>query len=450
MPDLTFPKDFTWGAATAAYQIEGAANEDGRGQSIWDEFCRRPGAVLGDHNGETACDHYHRFREDIGLMRAMGLKAYRFSIAWPRIFPDGETGPNPKGLDFYKTLCEALLDAGITPFATLFHWDLPLALEKKYGGWRSKETAKRFADYADCVTRMLAGLVSNFITINETFCFTVLAHREDFNAMHAPGKIENRRTVNQIIHNALLGHGLALEAIKSVKPDAKVGFAETAEYFMPVYDTPLHIAAARKAFRRENLQILFPHFEGGYSAEFLSEEGPHAPDFDDSEMRAISAPMDFLGLNYYKSLVVRHADTEHGYEIIPVPKSMPRTHMDWPITPKGMYYLLKHTADYFGDTPIYITENGMAAEDAENENGEVLDLDRIEYYRQHLAMVSAAIDEGVPVKGYFAWSLMDNFEWSLGYNRRFGLVRVNYETQERTLKLSGRYYRDVIRANKVL
>lgn len=450
MFELEFPENFLWGAATSAYQIEGAVKADGRGVSIWDEFCRRAGKILENHDGSIACDHYHLFGEDVALMKAIGLKAYRFSIAWPRIFPHGEGKANNKGIDFYKSLCERLLEAGITPFATLFHWDLPLALEMKYGGWKSKETVYRFAGYAECMAKELGGYVNHFLTINEIFCFTVLSYRDDFNAMHAPGKLENRKTVNQIVHNALLAHGSALAAIKSIKPDAQVGFAEIAHYFMPVYDSDQHIEAARKAFRKENLQILFPRFEDGYDPAFLEAQGDDAPEYTDAEMKTISAPMDFLGLNYYHSSVVRHADNEQGYEVIPMPKSMPRTHMGWEITPRGIYYLLKHAEDYFGDIPKYITENGLSTADAETLEGEVLDYDRVEFYRQHLTQVCIAINSGVNLKGYFVWSLMDNFEWSKGYTQRFGLVRVNYTNQQRTLKLSAQYYRDVTKFNRVL
>lgn len=450
MPDYSFTDDFLWGAATAAFQIEGATKADGRGDCTWDEFCRRPGTIEMGHTGDPACDHYHLYREDVALMKSMGLGAYRFSIAWSRIFPDGEGAVNQKGLDFYKALCEELLKADIIPFATLFHWDLPLALEQKYGGWRSKETSRRFADYAEYMARMLDPYVDHFITINETLCFTILAHREDYNAMNAPGKIEPQGTVNQIVHNALLGHGLALQAIKSVRPDAQVGVAETAGYFLPVYDSPEHIRAAEIAFRKENQQILFPHFECGYADEFLEAQGADAPDFTDEEMEIIASPMDFLGLNYYHSQVVRHADNEAGYEIIEPPETMARNDMDWPITPKGIYWLLKHASEHFDGIPIYITENGMAAHDEVTSDGEILDFGRLEYYRQHLAMVSLAMQEGVCVKGYFAWSLMDNFEWAQGYTKRFGLVHVDYTTQKRTPKLSGHFFRDVIKANKVL
>lgn len=450
MPELAFPENFLWGAATSAYQIEGAVQQDGRGGSIWDEFCMRAGKILENHNGSIACNHYNLYKKDVALMKAIGLKAYRFSIAWPRIFPYGEGKANQKGIDFYKVLCECLLEAGITPFATLFHWDLPLALEMKYGGWKNKETVYRFADYAECVAKELGEYINHFITVNETFCFTILSYRDDFNAMHPPGKIESRKTVNQIVHNALLAHGLALEAIKNTKPGARVGFAETGNYFMPVYDSDKHIEAARNAFRKENLQILFPHFEDGYDAAFLEAEGAQAPVYSDKEMKAISAPMDFIGLNYYRSKVVRHADNEQGYEVVPVPKGMPRTHMGWEITPRGIYYLLKHASDYFGDIPKYITENGLSAEDVETEGGEVLDCDRIEFYRQHFIQLCIAIHAGVNLQGYFIWSLMDNFEWSKGYTHRFGLIRVNYSSQQRTMKLSGQYYRDVIKANCVL
>jgi beta-glucosidase len=450
MQQFTFPQDFIWGAATASYQIEGAVNEDGRGESTWDEFCRRPGRILENHDGSVACDHYHRFKSDVSLMKALGIDAYRFSIAWPRIFPSKEGTANVKGIDFYKSLCEELLKADITPYATLFHWDLPLVLEEKYGGWRSKETSKRFADYAHYIARELKDYIKHYFTINETLCFTLLAHHPYFNARHAPGKIENRKTVNQIVHNALLGHGLALLAIRQAQPDAKVGFAEVCDYFMPVYDSKENITAAKKAFRRENLQILFPHFDGEYDPVFLSEQGADAPEYTSEEMKAISAPLDFLGLNYYFCTIVRAADNEKGYEMIAYPNSMPKTHMDWCIAPKGIYYLAKFSKAYFGNIPIYITENGMAAEDVETVDGEILDLDRLEYYRQHLLMLSSAIKEGVNIAGYFAWSLMDNFEWSQGYTKRFGLYRVNYTNQKRTLKLSGEYYKNVIKANRVL
>jgi beta-glucosidase len=450
LSELAFPKNFLWGAATSAYQIEGAVHDDGRGKSVWDDFCTQAGKILENHNGSIACDHYHLFEKDVALMKIFGLKAYRFSIAWPRIFPDGEGQANQKGIDFYKTLCDFLLEAGITPFVTLFHWDLPLALEMKFGGWKSRETVYRFVDYAECVVRELGEYVNHFITINETFCFTILSYRDDFNAMHPPGIIEDRKTVNQIVHNVLVAHGLALEAIKNVKSCAQVGFAETGNYFMPVYDSDEHIEAARKAFRKENLQILFPRFEDGYDPAFLEAEGADAPEYTDKEMRAISAPMDFIGLNYYRSKVVRHANNEQGYEVVPVPKGMPRTHMGWEITPRGIYYLLKYATDYFGDIPKYITENGLSTEDVETEGGEVLDCDRIEFYRQHFTQLCLAIRAGVNLQGYFAWSLMDNFEWSKGYTQRFGLVRVNYTNQQRILKLSGKYYRDVIKANRVL
>lgn len=450
MRHFSFPKNFIWGAATASYQIEGAVKEDGRGESTWDEFCRRPGNILENHDGAVACDHYHRYESDVALMADLGLNAYRFSIAWPRIFPDGDGPVNQKGIDFYKALCEKLSAAGITPYATLFHWDLPLALEKKYGGWRSKETSKKFADYAACVADALKDYVSNYFTINETLCFTLLAHAAHATPRHAPGKIENRKTVNQVIHNALLGHGLAVSAIRAQHSGARIGFAEVGNYYMPVYDTDTHIAAARKAFRNENLQILFPHFDGKYDPKFLASEGPDAPEFTAKEMQAISAPLDFVGLNYYHCTAVRAAENENGYELLPFPCSMPKTHMGWNIAPKGIYYLARFCKDYFNDIPIYITENGMAAEDVETADGEILDLDRLEYYRQHLQMLSRAISDGVNIAGYFAWSLMDNFEWSQGYTRRFGLYRVNYTTQKRTLKLSGKYYREVIKANCVL
>ncbi|MGD9212364.1 MAG: family 1 glycosylhydrolase, partial [Desulfobacteraceae bacterium] len=316
---FSFPDNFQWGVATAAYQIEGAVKKDGREDCTWDEFCRRPGMILENHDGAIACDHYHRYKTDVALIKALGVDAYRFSIAWPRIFPHGEGPANQKGIDFYKSLCEELLKVGITPFATLFHWDLPLTLEQKYGGWRSKETVKRFADYAAYIANALGGYIKNFFTINETACFTLFAHTAKGDVFHAPGKIEPRKTVNQIVHNALLAHGSALLAIKDEIPNAQVGFAELCNSYMPIYDQKEHVDAAYKAFRKENLQILFPRFDGKYDPRFLEHGGSNAPEFTDEEMKIIASPMDFIGVNYYHCAAVRAADNADGYQVIPYP-----------------------------------------------------------------------------------------------------------------------------------
>jgi beta-glucosidase len=446
-PFFSFPDNFLWGAATASYQIEGAAREDGRGESTWDLFCRKAGKVAENHSGAVACDHYHLWQGDIDLMRKIGLQAYRFSIAWPRIFPEGEGKINQKGIDFYSKLVDGLLEAGITPFATLFHWDLPQTLQDKYGGWKSKVVPELFAEYCGVMAEKLGDRVTNWMTINEIVCFTILAHRAD---RHAPGGKETDQVTNQTVHNALLGHGMAMKAIRENSGNARVGIVENLSSPWPIYETEADIEAAKKAFRDMNSQILFPLFEGKYDEPvFTANHGP-LPEFTPEEMRLIGAPLDFIGYNFYQGPAFRAADNEKGYEAIPMPRNHPKTDMGWNITPKGLYWALKYTKEFMPELPLYITENGMAAADVELESGEIWDADRLEYYRTHLEVCSRAIQEGVDLRGYFAWSLMDNFEWAFGYTKRFGITRVNYTTQERTPKLSGRFYSDCIKANRVL
>jgi len=442
-----FPKDFIFGTATAAYQVEGGVNEDGRGLSTWDVFSRLPGRVWNNDNGDIACDQYHLYKEDVKLMKELNLDAYRFSIAWPRVFPEGKGKPNPKGLDYYERLIDELLKNNIKPFVTLFHWDLPQKLQDEYGGWKSKEVSKIFADYCEYVVGKLKDRVEFWSTINEIGCFTVLAHKFD---KHAPGGIEPDKVVNQTVHNALLGHGLALKVIKSIAPKAKVGLVENLAMCYPVYEEEQHIQAAKKAFYDRNQQILFPAMTGKYSEKFLKSAGNNAPEFNDEEMKLIGGKMDYIGYNMYFGYPVRYAENEDGYEYLPIPEFFPKTYMGWVITPKALYASLFYSKEFFGDIPIYITENGMAAKDVETKNGEVLDIDRLEYLRMHLTEVARAIKDGINVKGYFVWSLLDNFEWSYGYDKRFGIVRVNYSNQKRTIKLSGEFYRDVIKYRKVL
>ncbi|MGC8765454.1 MAG: GH1 family beta-glucosidase, partial [Brevinematia bacterium] len=448
MEVLTFPKDFIFGVSTSAYQIEGAADEDGRGPSVWDTFSKLPGRTWNNDNGDKACDHYHRYVEDIKLMKELNLDAYVFTISWPRIFPEGEGKPNPKGIDFYERLVDELLKNDIKPFATLFHWDLPQALQDKYGGWKSKDVSKLFSDYTAFVVDKLKDRVEYWITINEISCFTILAHKYD---IHAPGGIEPEKIVNQTVHNALLGHGLAARIIHEISSKLKVGLVENLSMVWPVYEEEKHINAARKAFYDKNQQILFPAMRGKYSEEWLKKIGKDAPDFNEEELKIIGERMDFIGYNMYTGEVVRHKDNEDGYEVFPYPQYFPKTYMGWPITPKAIYACLKFSTEFFGnEIPIYITENGMAAKDVETKDGEVLDIERIEFLRQHLEQVARALNEGINLKGYFVWSLLDNFEWAEGYDKRFGLVRVNYSSQKRTIKLSGEYYRNVIKSRRVL
>lgn len=447
MKESNFPVDFLFGVSTSAYQIEGAASEDGRGLSVWDTFSKLPGRTWNNDNGDIACDHYHRYKEDVKLMKELNLDAYVFTISWPRIFPAGDGKPNPKGIDFYQKLVDELLKYDIIPFATLFHWDLPQALQDKYGGWKSKDVSKLFADYTAYVVEKLKDRVEYWITINEISCFTVLAHRYD---IHAPGGREPEKIVNQTVHNALLGHGLAVKAIREISGSLKVGLVENLNMVWPVYEIKPHIQAAKKAFYDKNQQILFPVMSGKYSEEWLKKLGGDVPDFNEDELRIIGQRMDFIGYNMYTGEVVRHSENEAGYETLSYPLNFPKTYMQWPITPKAIYSSLKFSKEFFGDIPIYITENGMAGKDIETRNGEVLDIDRIEFLRQHLEQVARALQEGINVKGYFVWSLLDNFEWAEGYDKRFGLVRVNFWSQKRTIKLSGEYYRDVIKKRMVL
>ncbi len=448
MSFFTFPKDFIFGTATASYQVEGAVNEDGRGLSVWDTFSRLPGRIWNNDIGDVACNQYHLYLEDIKIMKELGLDAYRFSIAWPRVFPYGEGKPNQKGLDYYHRLIDELLKNNIKPFVTLFHWDLPQSLQDKYGGWKSKEVGKLFADYSAYVVNNLKDKVEYWSTMNEICCFTILAHVYD---KHAPGGIENKKVSNQTVHNALLGHGLALRAIReSGNKKTIVGTVENPLLSWPIYENEKHISAAKKAFYNRNQQILFPLMTGKYSEEWLNEMGENAPEFTEEEMKIIGGRLDYLGLNIYMGYPIRYSENENGYEIVPLPSNFPKTYMDWGITPKALYSTLKFVNEFFGNIPLYITENGMAAKDLETKNGEILDIDRVEFLRIHLEMVSRAISENIPVKGYFVWSLLDNFEWSHGYDSRFGIIRVNYSNQKRTIKLSGEYYRDVIKNRRVL
>lgn len=442
-----FPKNFTWGAATASYQIEGAVDEGGRGRSTWDTFCDDPGRILNGDSGDVACDHYHKWQEDIGLMRKLNLGAYRFSLAWPRILPEGDGSPNAEGIGFYDRLIDGLLEAGIEPWVTLFHWDLPQSLQDRFGGWRSRETVERFADYAALAADRFGDRVTNWFTINEIICFTTMAHSQD---RHAPGGLLPEKESHQTVHHGLVGHGKALRAIKDVRPTSRVGLVENLNAVWPIYETEEHIEAARLAFYAENQQRLFPAMTGRYDAETYMKVFGEMPEISDGDMEIIGTPADLIAYNYYSAAPVMAAGTESGYMKVRYPNGHPRTDMGWPVSPRGLYWSLRFGAEYFPGVDTYVAENGQAADDREERDGSVLDLDRMEFYRSHLEMCSRAISDGAPLKGYFAWSLLDNFEWAYGYAKRFGLVRVNYRTQERTVKTSGRYYADVIRANRVL
>jgi beta-glucosidase len=447
-----FPRDFTWGVATAAYQVEGAAREDGRGPSVWDTFCRRSGAIALDHNGDVACDHYHRFKQDVALMKELGVKAYRFSVSWPRVFPNDSRTINEKGLDFYKRLVDELRAAGIAPWMTLFHWDLPQWCEDKYRGWESRQCAQDFAEYAGVMSRQLGDQLAGMFTINEFVCFLdkgYTAVKEIF----APGKIVPRKVLNQARHHAVLGHGLAVQSIRAAARGnaPRVGLAENVPATVPILETPDHIAAAREAMRELTGMYLTPILEGRYHPAYLEAQGADAPQFDDADMKAIHSPIDFVGLNLYAPTYVRHdATVPRGWSPVLCDENYPRMQMPWlTIGPSILYWAPRLLCEVWKVPAVYITENGCANPDRATADGQILDTARMMYLQQHLIHLHRAASEGYPVKGYFLWSLMDNFEWAYGYTRRFGIYYVNYQTQARTPKLSARFYADVIRRNAV-
>ena len=446
-----FPDGFLWGAATAAYQIEGAANEDGRGLSVWDTFCRTDGAIAMDHNGDRGTDHYHRYKEDVALMKHLGLKAYRFSVSWSRIFPEGKGQPNAAGLDFYQRLVDELLAAGIQPWMTLFHWDLPQALEDRFGGWESKECAHAFVDYTDYVVKNLHDRVRGIFTINEFVCFLDKGYGSDAE-LFAPGKHTSRRVLNQARHHAIYAHGLAVQAIRAIcGTKVPVGVADNIAGFMPVRETIEDIKAAKEAFRERGGMFLTPIMEGAYHPAYLEDEGADAPTFTEAEMRVIATHLDFAGFNLYSPTYIRHApDSPRGWAAVPCDESYPRMQMPWLfIGPSVLYWTPRLASEIWNVPAIYITENGCASPDRPDSQGEIWDTARVMYLQQHLIALHRAVSEGYPVHGYFCWSLMDNFEWAFGYTRRFGLYYVNYQTLERIPKLSAGFYRDVIRRNAV-
>jgi len=421
-------KNFLLGAATASYQIEGAVDEDGRLPSIWDTFCATPGKVLAGDSGAVACDHYHRWESDVDMLVGLGLEGYRLSIAWPRVM-DANGAPNRKGLDFYKRLLTRLKEKGITTFVTLYHWDLPQHLEDR-GGWLNRETAYRFADYADLMSRELAGTVDAWATLNEPWCSAYLGYG---NGHHAPG-LANGRFAMQAMHHLLLAHGLALPVLRENDPASQKGIVANIGRGTPNSDSAEDRRAAQLFEIQHNAWILDPLLKGTYP-EALFELWPGTePLILDGDMRTISAPLDFLGINYYFRTNVA-SDGAHGFTEVPL-EGVERTQMGWEVYPDGLRDLLiGFNREYANLPPVYITENGMASDDTVID-GRVNDTQRISFLKRHLAAVNEAIKAGVDIRGYFLWSLMDNFEWAFGYERRFGIVHVDYVTQKRTIKRS--------------
>jgi beta-glucosidase len=442
-----FPPDFVWGVATAAYQIEGAVTEDGRGPSVWDTFSHTPGKTHDGETGDVADDHYHRYPEDLDLMAGLGVNSYRFSIAWPRIQPTGEGPANPAGLAFYDRLVDDLLAKGITPAATLFHWDLPQALETGRpgtgGGWMERDTSYRLAEYTAIVAEKLGDRVGYWITLNEPFVVTAFGYAL---GLHAPGRQLLSRAF-PVAHHQLLGHGLAIEALRAANVSGKLGVVNALAPVHPDTDDPADVVAAGVLDLLMNRTYADPLIFGRYPDELPAVY----PDADlsvvkDGDLQTISTPIDFFGVNFYNPHRVRTAAPEQfGHEMVEYP-GVPTTAMGWPVVPEAFTELLTSLNERYGEKlpPIYITENGAAYDDEPDADGRVQDDNRIAYLDSHLRAVHAAMAAGVDVRGYYCWSFLDNFEWSEGYEKRFGLVRVDYETQQRTPKASYDWYRSVI------
>jgi beta-glucosidase len=436
-----FPPDFLWGAAVSAYQVEGAVDADGRGESIWDRFTATPGKIANGDSGAVACDSYHRYREDVRLIQELGLNAFRFSIAWPRILPAGRGEPNSAGLDFYDRLVDELLAAGIEPFVTLYHWDLPQALEE-LGGWPARETAEVFAEYVEVVSERLGDRVRNWITQCEPWVVSWLGYGM---GEHAPGRTSEADAL-AAAHHVLLSHGLAAEVLRRRSPEAKVGITIDLVAFHPLSDSQADADAVRRLDGSRNRWILDPVLRGTYPDDMLEVFAPILPTIEDRDLSTIAAPLDFLGVNYYTRSVVR-ADPEHGAPVMVDAEDVERTQMGWEVYPDGLFELLVRLQRDYTLPPLYVTENGAAYADHRS-NGTVEDPSRISYVERHLSAIARAIDHGVPVNGYFLWSLLDNFGWAMGYSRRFGIVYVDYATLERVPKASYRWYRDFISAQR--
>jgi beta-glucosidase len=444
-----FPEGFLWGTATSSHQIEGGFSEGGRGESIWDRLAATPGRIADGSDASVACDHYHRWREDVGLLKWLGVGAYRFSIAWPRIVPDGRT-VNDEGLDFYDALVDALLEAGIRPFVTLYHWDLPQILQDR-GGWGARETAEAFVEYTAAVTRRLGDRVPYWATHNEPWCIATLGHED---GEHAPGH-RNPAEALRVAHHLLLSHGWAAAVVRENSPDAEVGIVLNLVPVWPASQEEADREAARRFDGFFNRWYLDPLFRGRYPEDAVADrvrrghlEGSDLPFLERGDLEAIAAPLDFLGVNYYSRVVVKadEAGEPVGHPVAPEEEL---TDMRWEVFPQGLYDLLIRLKREYGPTRMYITENGAAYADGPDAEGRIADVRRIEYLRAHLTMAQRAIDDGVPLRGYFAWSLLDNFEWAHGYSKRFGLYWVDYETQQRIPKDSAFWYRDVVAANAV-
>ncbi len=445
---LQFPLDFVWGAAASAYQIEGAVTEDGRGESIWDRFSHTPGKTFNGDTGDVACDHYHRWENDVRLMAELGLRAYRFSIAWPRILPGGKGPINERGLAFYDRLVDALCQAEIEPHVALYHWDLPQALDDE-GGWLNRDIADHFAHYADVVSRRLGDRVKHWATFNEPLCIALLGY---FTGEHAPGHQDlTFAEVNAALHHVFLAHGKAVPILRANSPTGKIGIMLNIYPIYPATDSEEDRAAAFRFDRFHNGWFSEPVLKGEYPADVRAMFGPSAPPIRPGDMELIGVPLDFVGLNYYSRMVIAHDPSMFA----PLQSKMTRvesseyTDMDWEIYPHGLHDLLVTIDREYHPREIYIAENGCAMPDVPGADGRVHDPRRVAYLQAHLQVLHQTMAQGIAVKGYFVWSLLDNFEWAYGYSKRFGLVYIDYATQRRIPKDSYTFYQDVIRVHGV-
>jgi beta-glucosidase len=439
-----FPGTFLWGAATSAYQIDGGARKDGRTPSIWDTFAHTPGKTNRGDTGDVACDHYHRWAEDVELMADLGLDAYRFSVSWPRLQPGGVGGLNPRGVAFYRKLLEGLRSRGIRPFVTLYHWELPQELEDA-GGWPARDTAFRFADFAAATVEALGDLASDWITLNEPWCQAFLGYHS---GIHAPG----RRSLPDALaaaHHLNLAHGLAIGAIRAARDDTRLGIADILTHVRPKTQREADIAAAARVDLNNNRLFLDPVLLGHYPAAVDDLYGVHG--FSDlvqaDDEAVIGAPLDFLAVNHYHHMLIEADPTDPHLGARGVPAEPATTSLGWSVTPEALYAVLERVHDSYPSIPLYVTENGASYVDYVDPTGAIRDSERIEYLRGYLGAAARAIEDGVDLRGYFAWSLLDNFEWGEGYRSRFGLVYVDYGTQRRIRKASGRWYRDLIRGH---
>ena len=444
---LEYPKGFLWGCATASYQVEGGAKADGRGPSLWDVFSHTPGKTHSGDTGDVADDSYHLYKEDVQLLKNLGVGVYRMSISWSRVFPTGKGEVNQKGLDYYNRVVDELLANNITPYITMFHWDTPAALTD---GWQSRDTSKAFADYCAYVTKHLGDKVKHWMTTNEFICFTDLGYKI---GQFAPGLKLPAAQVNQVRHHGILAHGLGVQAIRANTPKGtQVGLAENASIFAPVMETTEHIEAARKATRDQNAPFLTTVLDGKYPETYLEEQGANAPKVEAGDMEAIGSRLDFVGLNTYNPSYVRADASPKGYVVETMPSSYPHMFSPWiQIGPECIYWTVRNVCDIWKEKvpAVFITENGTSSDDVLTANGRVEDVDRVMYLRNHLTQLHRAVSEDYPVKGYFLWSLLDNFEWADGYSKRFGIHYVDFKTQKRYPKLSAEWYKNAIAANAV-